>query len=534
MKTNTLFVAATLSVLLLSCKESNSGVESDTSEIQVNFSGNIHQFSRVSGTNWDANDNIGVFMATAGTTTLRRGVENWQYQTTGDGTFSPVVAANTVTFPINDDFVDFIAYYPYRATVISYFVVENWNTTDQNSVDLFLAKTERCSKNSPNVELHFKHQFCKLVLSVTPDTESGLTCTELAGMTAQIRGINKPVTFDLVAQTMEYGQPLDEAVGMVVSEDGLTASAIIPPILGNAVVFTLSNGKTYSWDISNVTFEAGSCYTYSVKLKNANTVEAQLAAVIDDWTNVDGGSVDANQSEELEVTTLYGHEYVDLGLPSGTLWATCNVGATNPWELGDYFAWGETEPYYIEGHSQDENCENWKEGKSSGYDWDSYQWCYSGYSGTDSPYGPPMTKYCDDSRCGTVDNKTVLERADDAATANWGAGWRMPTHQEFVELLENTSCKWTVFNGVYGCKVMAKNGSGNSIFLPAAGSRYGVSLYGVGSYGAYWSSSLYSNTDHLTVPSSYANNLDFNSAGISDLVYSHYNRHCGHSVRPVR
>lgn len=195
-----------------------------------------------------------------------------------------------------------------------------------------------------------------------------------------------------------------------------------------------------------------------------------------------------------------GHEYVDLGLPSGLLWATCNVGANSPEEYGDYFAWGETEGY--------------NSGKNY-YDWSTYKWCNGTYTS--------MTKYCTDSYYGSVDNKTVLKLADDAARANWGGSWRMPTREEQDELRNNCTWTWTTQNGVNGCKVTGPNG--NSIFLPAAGDRLNSSLDDAGSYGYYWSSSL--STDN----SSSAYSLGFHS----DLVFWSYGyRLYGLSVRPVR
>ena len=159
-----------------------------------------------------------------------------------------------------------------------------------------------------------------------------------------------------------------------------------------------------------------------------------------------------------------GHDYVDLGLPSGTLWATCNVGASKPEEYGNYYAWGETAP-------------------KSTYNWSTYKWC-KGSSNT-------MTKYCTYSDYGTVDNKTVLDPEDDAAYVNWGGDWCMPTEDEIRELNNTTYCtwSWTTQNGVYGYKVTSKS-NGNSIFLPAAGDRGGSSLYYAGAGGYYWSSSL--------------------------------------------
>lgn len=163
--------------------------------------------------------------------------------------------------------------------------------------------------------------------------------------------------------------------------------------------------------------------------------------------------------------TMNGHEYVDLGLPSGTKWATCNVGATSPEEYGDYYTWGETTTkcYY--------------------YLWETYK------------YGDlyDLTKYNTDSGCGTVDNKTTLEAADDAATQNWGGNWRMPTIDEWIELIENCDWPWTdnyKGTGVAG-RIVASRTNGNSIFLPAASGCCNTDLYSVrGVIGVYWSSSL--------------------------------------------
>ena len=158
------------------------------------------------------------------------------------------------------------------------------------------------------------------------------------------------------------------------------------------------------------------------------------------------------------------HEYVDLGLPSGTLWATCNVGANSPEGYGDYFAWGETAP-------------------KDSYDRSTYKYCMGSFN--------TLTKYCsisDYGYNGFTDNLTILLPEDDAATANWDNGWRMPTKEEWQELLDNTTVTWTQQNGVDGRLFTASNG--NSLFLPAAGDRWGSDLYGVGSDGYYWSSSL--------------------------------------------
>ena len=152
---------------------------------------------------------------------------------------------------------------------------------------------------------------------------------------------------------------------------------------------------------------------------------------------------------------------VDLGLPSGTLWADRNIGANRPEGYGDYFAWGETSP-------------------KSEYNWSTYKYCNGSYD--------TRTKYNTKSSYGTVDNKTILDASDDAATANWGSNWRMPTLEEQRELNEKCKWSWTIQNGVNGYKVTGPNG--NSIFLPAAGYRNDSSVSNAGSHGGYWTAAL--------------------------------------------
>ena len=193
------------------------------------------------------------------------------------------------------------------------------------------------------------------------------------------------------------------------------------------------------------------------------------------------------------------HDYVDLGLPSGLLWATCNVGANSPEEYGDYFAWGETQPKEV-------------------YNWSTYKYCMGSYN--------TWTKYCSSSNYGYngfADNLTILLPEDDAATANWGNEWRMPTKEEWQELYNNTTITWIQQNGVNGRLFTASNG--NSLFLPAAGCRWDSDLLLVGSGGYYWSSLLYT-----CDPSSVWCFVFYSYSCIVDDGYRGY----GRSVRAVR
>ena len=221
--------------------------------------------------------------------------------------------------------------------------------------------------------------------------------------------------------------------------------------------------------------------------------------------NVTSEVIEQTQSVSQDLTlnfttsgTVNGHDWVDLGLPSGLLWATCNVGANSPTSYGNFFAWGEIST-------------------KTTYDWSTYQYCNGS--------GTKLTKYCNNSVYGNngyTYNLTTLEASDDAAIANWGAGWRMPTNEEMNELFNNCTHVWTTQNGKNGRLFTGPNG--NSIFLPVAGHRYDSSNGGTGAYGRYWSSSLY------TENAGRASYLYFSSISCDT---GDRERYYGQSVRPV-
>ena len=200
---------------------------------------------------------------------------------------------------------------------------------------------------------------------------------------------------------------------------------------------------------------------------------------------------------------------IDLGLPSGTLWACCNVGASSPEGYGDYFAWGETTT-------------------KSTYYWDNYKWCNCEEENPE--IANEFTKYCMNSNYGTIDNKTELEAEDDAATVNWGTSWRMPTLDEISELCSECNWTWITQNGVNGNKVIGPNG--NYIFLPAAGFRGGsidvITEY-VGTDGYYWSSSL----TREESPFNYPHDACFLKFRFNYYDFSVYSRRHGFTVRAV-
>ena len=178
------------------------------------------------------------------------------------------------------------------------------------------------------------------------------------------------------------------------------------------------------------------------------------------------------------------YESVDLGLPSGTKWAKFNIGATSETDYGDMFAWGATEPYRLNGTTPIDNTGNYGASYANRIQHDLYP-------------------------------------NEDAATVQWGKGWKMPTKAQFDELFANTTDEWTTISGINGRKFTASNG--NYIFFPAAGYVNGGSLYFRGSGGYYWSRSFYS--------SSHAWRLYFDSSERSAHASGRYD---GFSVRPVR
>ncbi|MBR5084277.1 MAG: TIR domain-containing protein [Prevotella sp.] len=221
-----------------------------------------------------------------------------------------------------------------------------------------------------------------------------------------------------------------------------------------------------------------------------------------DTTKIDETITGKPSCSEKLTNSFNGHEFVDLGLSSGTLWATCNVGASNPEDYGDYFAWGETAPKEI-----------WSESKYK-------------YSANIGLY--KLTKYCSKSDLGNndyTDNLTVLLGEDDPAMTNWGDGWHTPTKAQWEELLDNTTKTWTTQNGVNGWLFTAKNGQ--TIFLPAAGRlRWGSVFENAELGGYYWSSSL--DVDHPSI----AWHLSFSSGSLR--VRDDHGRDNGLPIRPVR
>ncbi len=207
------------------------------------------------------------------------------------------------------------------------------------------------------------------------------------------------------------------------------------------------------------------------------------------------------EKETFVTGSANGHDYVDLGLPSGTLWATSNVGGSKPEDYGNYYAWGETKTKSV-------------------YNWETYKYANGAKD--------KLTKYCNLSRYGNngfTDNLTTLQAGDDPATSNWGSGWRTPSREQWDELQQYTTSKWTTWNGVKGRLFMSRK-NGKKLFLPAASYRFDSYILNRGHDGEYWS---------LTADGTSTWCFSFNST-YTDQCYLNMigNREHGNSVRPVR
>lgn len=309
------------------------------------------------------------------------------------------------------------------------------------------------------------------------------------------------------------GKGLGNATIIATTVDGgkkATCSVKVTSSSSNVAVTGVSLDKT------SLTLSVGESVTLNATVKpdNASNKQVSWSSSATGIATVDGnGTVTAKAtgSANITVTTKDGGltascvvtvsflepEAVDLGL--SVKWASFNVGATMPEEYGEYYAWGETKP-------------------KENYNWSTYKWCNGDYN--------KLTKYCTNSSYWDspkpMDNKTTLDIEDDAAHVNWGGGWRIPTDEEWWELIKECTSTWTTQNGVNGRLVSSKTNS-NSIFLPAAGYR-GDNLYGAGSYGRYWSSFL--GTGYTSDAWYFIFFSNPSAGGISPRYY-------GFSVRPV-
>lgn len=266
-------------------------------------------------------------------------------------------------------------------------------------------------------------------------------------------------------------------------------SAVTPDLWGDIVV----DGKINNQDL-NALVDA---YLAEASATDVTDLDSDGSLSIADIAQLVGAMNDAGCPFNNN-----GHRYVDLGLPSGTLWATCNIGATKPEEFGGYYAWGETE-------------------NKDTYSWETYKWC-DGTTPKSTNFS--LTKYCDRGGYGTMDGKLSLELGDDVANVKWGGDWHVPTPDELLELINNCKSNWTTVNGVKGRTFTGPNG--NSIFMPAAGYMKNSKLYT--EVGSYWSTDICGHSNNARQMEFYNSGIGINEGELETAI-----RYSGLTVRPV-
>ena len=476
--TKSLFTIAAI-LALVSCNNELEQVVESTARLQL--SADIAPTrAGINATYFDSGDAIGVFAYSG-----YSGMESWNVKATTDS------KSWTLQKPVY--------LFPQSTTVYAYYPWDSYATDNQKcgfkvdattQTNYMVGYDEDISYSNPKALITFRHITAKVSFYITySDTKTGIKSVTLNGEKLPSSGV---YTFEkgfgsLAANNMKiYSRNIS-----TLTAGRQKAEFLLLPYASSCSAtlnVTYADGAICSTTFTLPALAENCSYAYNV---NISKVSMEISdAVIAPWDTpatmdeIVMGSTSLIGSEN-------GHDYVDLGL--SVMWATCNVGATKPEDYGSYFAWGETTS------------------KTTRYDWSNLKYCLD-------DRGYKFSKYIKDDGSGTIDNKTILDRSDDAASTNWGGNWRMPTKAEQAEL-ERCTWQWTSQGGKNGYMVIGKNG--NFIFLPAAGEIGSSSSQ----QGRYWSSSLANNSRD-------AHYFCFSSNGV-DWVKDRCDRYSGLSVRPV-
>ena len=395
-------------------------------------------------------------------------------------------------YPAGSQNIDIVAYYP--STAGTSFSVQADQTSDANykASDLMFASVSNQAKQTDPINLAFAHKLVKLNVNITAG--SGVSSIT----SVSVLNIKPTVSFNQT--TGAVGEATGSATTIAMSNNG---AVVIPAqtITGGLLEIVTDQG-TATYTVASKEFAAAQQYTLNitVSLSNIGTSNA-----ITGWTSEGTVTVDSVRP------SIAGHEYVVMG--GGLKWATCNMGASNPWEYGDHYAWGVTVPFYLAAFSQ------WFNGKTA-YNWANYPFMEAGH--TDASH---ITKY---NSTDSKDKFADYDYVDDAARQRWGSSWRTPTKDEWNSLKDNNTWTWKtdyLGTGISGILVTSEEGS--SIFLPAAGQRLDGDLSSAGTVGYYWSS--------LCCPASYNMSDQAYYMYIKDgsLDIMNFYRYLGMSIRPV-
>ena len=284
-----------------------------------------------------------------------------------------------------------------------------------------------------------------------------------------------------------YGDPVVSVTGVSLNQTQMSVNVGSSKTLVATVTPSDATNKSVTW--------SSSYPSVATVDSNGNVTGVKAGSAIIKVTTVDG-----NFSASCQVTVVQpsqGLTAVDLKLPSGVKWGSCNLGASNPEDAGNYYAWGEITP------------------KNQSFDWNHYLWSNGNY----------LKKYNLHSTYGYngyVDNVSVLQLSDDAANASLGGQWRMPTRAEVEELLNYCDWSLTIKGGIYG---FVFSRGGNSIFIPASGYNTGSYVASQNTTGHYWTSTLRNEHSKYAMFLAFGTNLS-PEVGFGERCY-------GNTIRPV-
>ena len=523
MKTKKILFAAAALTVLAACSNDDAVTEPTEGRVPVTL---VYTTIDATETRAAQNLNEGTF-ASGESVTVRisnTGANAWTDYTFTTAAEGAMTAPDPAPYyPAGSQNIDIVAYYPATAGTTFTVAADQTANASYKASDLMFASVTNQPKQAEAVSLAFSHKMAKLCVNITAG--SGVTSIT----SVSILNVKPAVSFNQA--TGAVGEATGSATSITMSNNG---AALIPAqTIDGGLLSIVTDKGTATYSVASKAFATGQLYTLNITV-NLRAVGTTTA--ITGWTSE--GTVTVNPVQG-STNGPGGAVAVDMGHPDGVKWANMNVGATTMTDYGDYFAWGATKPFYVTHDAYgNEITGHWIDGKT-GYVWANYPFMRSGQS--DYLY---ITKYtfADGQTSGIWydgstfkgDNGDGVEHkdfasydyVDDAARANWGGTWRMPTDAEWKWLLDN--CNWTLTtqSGVYGVLVRSKidGYTDNTIFLPASGDWFYDSLIDEGVYGRYWSSSVSESG------SRFARSVYFYSGGVFS---AQHNRFIGQSVRPV-
>ncbi len=508
---NKLLIFAAVALAFAACSQIENPEESN---VPVNLS-----YSTVSAIETKAAQNLNNdYFASGESVTVRisnTGAGEWTNYTFTTGAAGVMNAPDPAPYyPAGSQNIDIAAYYPASAGTSFSVAADQTSDADYKDSDLMFALVEDQAKQDAAVNLAFSHKMAKLNVNITAG--SGVSSIS----SVNILNVKPTVSFNQA--TGEVGEATGSATSIAMSNNG---AAVIPAqTISGGLLSIVTDKGTATYSVSDKVFEAGKLYTINITV-NLRAVGTTTA--ITGWTSE--GTVTVTPVSRIPGSI----EAVDLGL--SVKWANMNVGAEAETDYGTYFAWGETLGYTVIGSSFYDPAEG---NVKTSFERGNYSLINDGDS-------PKLIKYNFKESQGYVDNRETLDVTDDAACANWGGSWRMPTKAECEELINTFSdtenYTWTFCDGsttqykgstVKGIIVQSKKAgsAGNCIFLPFAGNRQNDAFYGMAA-ASFWSSTVLSGSESTSHP--YSANA-FCCASNDNPYILYMNRYYGLPVRAVQ